>query len=50
MIIHSIELGLNLPLEITEAILIVLIVVTFIRAMQHVSKILVRKRVEITSG
>jgi hypothetical protein len=49
MIIHAVELGLNLPLEITEAILVVLVVVTFVRAMQHVGKILTRKRLEVAS-
>jgi hypothetical protein len=47
MIIHAIELGLNFSLEITEAVLIVLIVVTFVRAMQHVGKILSRKKVRL---
>ena len=49
MIIHAVELGLNLPLEITEAVLLVLVVVTFVRAMQHVGKILTRKRLEVAS-
>jgi len=49
MLLHAIELGLNFSLEITEGILIVLIVVTFVRAMQHVGKILSRRRVEVTT-
>ncbi len=47
MIIHAIELGLNFSLQITEAVLIVLVVVTFACAMNHVRKILPRKRVEV---
>jgi hypothetical protein len=47
MVIHALELGLNFSLEITEAILSVIIVVTFVRAMQHVGKILSKKKVEV---
>ena len=47
MVIHALELGLNFSLEITEAVLIVLVVMTFVRAMQHVGKILSKKKVEV---
>src|SRR5580704_4411477 len=32
MMIHAIELGLNFPVQITAAILIVLLIITFVRA------------------
>ncbi len=49
MIIHAVELGLNLPLQVTEAALVVLVVITFFRAMRHVARLLSRKRLEVAS-
>ena len=44
MVIHAIELGFNITLEISEAILASIVVVTFARAMLHVNKILHNKK------
>ena len=40
MVIHALELGFNISISITEAILSIIAVLTFSRAMFHVNKIL----------
>jgi hypothetical protein len=43
MVVHAIDLGFNISLEISEAILGGIAVVTFTRALMHVNKILSKK-------
>jgi hypothetical protein len=44
MVIHALELGFNISFEVTEALLAIIAVLTFSRAMLHVSKILTSKK------
>jgi len=47
MVLHALELGFNISLEVTAAILATIAILTFTRAMFHVNKILTgRKTVE----
>ncbi len=47
MVIHSLELGFNISIGVTEAILAIIAILTFSRAILHVNKILrSRKSVE----
>jgi len=48
MVLHTIELGFNISLGISEAVLAIIIVVTFARALQHFHKVLNRKSVEVS--
>ena len=45
MVVHALVLGFNITLEISEAILATIVVVTFARALMHVNKILRKKTV-----
>jgi hypothetical protein len=44
MVIHTVDLGFNISIGVTEVILIVLAVLTFYRAMFHASKILAGRK------
>jgi hypothetical protein len=47
MFIHAIDLGFNLSLEVTVAILAGIIFATFLRAIQHGAKVLAKRRIEV---
>ncbi len=49
MVVHAIDLGFNISLEISETILAAIVVVTFARALLHVNKILNKKSVAVRS-
>jgi len=44
MVIHALELGFNISFEVTEALLAIIAILTFSRAMLHVNKILTSKK------
>jgi len=49
MVVHALVLGFNITLEISEAILATIVVVTFARALMHVNKVL-RKRTVVAQS
>jgi len=44
MVIHALELGFNISFEVTEALLAIIAILTFSRAMLHLYKILTSKK------